>query len=325
MNRQPDIDRILDLWLADGPHEVTDRAFDGLVRRLEHEQQRPAWRSFLGDIHVSNATRLAAALAAVIVIAIAGFVLLARQHPNIVAVSPAPSTTTQPSPSPSASAAPSGSAAADCRQALPVGGAQLDPCSYSVVDFAVPFTLPVDAGWQVLEHTPTALTLGADLGDAPSNIQVQGIGIATLDRVYADRCGIGSSVRYSGKTAKAFWDWLRAKHPMITFAKPTATTLGGSAALQAVDTTKAGQITSACGTSEVPFGDKGQPGNPMILRELGGLDRLTSTVVNGRTVLVYVGVIPNDAASVTPEDTAYFSTFASHADQLLGELRWRSP
>ena len=95
MNKHPDIQQVLDLWLTEGPNQVPDRVFDAAVDRIERQRQRPAWRIDWRNVLVNRTLRLAASVAAVLVIGIVGLSLLGR-GPSIGG-GPLPS----PSPSPS--------------------------------------------------------------------------------------------------------------------------------------------------------------------------------------------------------------------------------
>ena len=44
MTRQRDLDRLLDIWLADGPTEAADAVLDVVADRIDRQPQRPAWR-----------------------------------------------------------------------------------------------------------------------------------------------------------------------------------------------------------------------------------------------------------------------------------------
>ena len=44
MTSERDIERILDLWFADGPTQAPDRVLDVVADRIGRQPQRPAWR-----------------------------------------------------------------------------------------------------------------------------------------------------------------------------------------------------------------------------------------------------------------------------------------
>ncbi len=114
MKDRADIDRVLDHWFSDGPSRMPDRVVDVVADRIAHQRQRPSWRHLtLRGIHMNGSLRIAAAVAAVLVIGLVGFRLLGTGGgPSVGApggssttppsASPAPSS---PAPSPSQSAA----------------------------------------------------------------------------------------------------------------------------------------------------------------------------------------------------------------------------
>jgi hypothetical protein len=109
MTHERDIDRLLDLWLDEGPIQVADRVILDAAARIDRQPQRPAWR-FLGRPTLMNSSiRWIAAAAAVILVAVVGFAVLSRPSDSGVG-GPAP--TASPSPAPSPSPPPSGSPAA---------------------------------------------------------------------------------------------------------------------------------------------------------------------------------------------------------------------
>lgn len=107
MTNDRDIERILDAWLGDGPSELPDRVFDIVADRIERQPQRSAWRP-QGRIFDMNTTlRWAAAIAAVAVIAIAGYNFLPGSSVGGLtptpSLQPAPTATFVPTASPTGS------------------------------------------------------------------------------------------------------------------------------------------------------------------------------------------------------------------------------
>ena len=76
MTRDRDIERLLDAWLADGPMQVSDRAFDEAVGRVHRQRQRPAWR-LLWKEPTHAPLKVALGAAAIIVVFVAGFAVWA--------------------------------------------------------------------------------------------------------------------------------------------------------------------------------------------------------------------------------------------------------
>lgn len=97
MNRDRDIEQVLDRWLADGPLRVPDRVIDVVADRIGRQRQRPAWRLDRRLHPVNTYAKLAAAIAAVLILAAGGLALLGPGSSNIGA----PTATPTPSPTPS--------------------------------------------------------------------------------------------------------------------------------------------------------------------------------------------------------------------------------
>src|SRR3972149_4329455 len=91
MTKQRNIERLLDHWLADGPNEVNDRVIDVVADRIGRQHQQSAWRVSWRDSHMNSYVKPLLAVAAVVVIAVAGIAILGRPSGSDVggAVSPA--------------------------------------------------------------------------------------------------------------------------------------------------------------------------------------------------------------------------------------------
>jgi hypothetical protein len=146
-----DLERLLDVWLEDGPLAVADRVIDDTARRIARQPQRPAWRLRSGRyFHVITATKMAAGLAAVLVIAVIGIALILRPSGSKVGAS---STTAAPTPS---AAFPSG---------YPIS--PLLPAGNHATKFFTPrFTFTTPEGWINDSDSPDVYTL---FPDTPAN------------------------------------------------------------------------------------------------------------------------------------------------------------
>ena len=100
MKQRSDIDRVLHVWMVDGPNTISDRVVDVVSARIGVQRQRRAW-PFQGRTNVTTQMKLVAALAAALVVAVVGFNLMAKPGPN-VGSSPAPTATAPSTPSPTA-------------------------------------------------------------------------------------------------------------------------------------------------------------------------------------------------------------------------------
>lgn len=145
MTHEREIERVLDLWFADGPTEAPDRVFDVVIDRIERQSQRPAWRLSRRVVPVSAYLKPVAAIAAVVILAVVGFNLLPLDRSGVGG--PAPTASPSPSPSPSTDA----SAPASLTDEL---WDQLDPGTY-IHDRSDPaVTLDVPPKWWLTAVVP---------------------------------------------------------------------------------------------------------------------------------------------------------------------------
>lgn len=93
MTSERDIERILDHWFTERPTQVADRVLDQVADGIARQRQYPAWRAFRKDAHVSNYVKPLLAIAAVVVLAVAGLSIFRpfwSVGPSVGAPSPLP-------------------------------------------------------------------------------------------------------------------------------------------------------------------------------------------------------------------------------------------
>jgi len=78
MNHRSDIDRVLQVWMDDGPSTMPDRVIDVVADRISVQPQRRSW-PLLRRLPMSPLVKFGAAAAAVLVIAVVGYNLLPSQ------------------------------------------------------------------------------------------------------------------------------------------------------------------------------------------------------------------------------------------------------
>jgi hypothetical protein len=155
MTPQRDIERVLERWLDDGINAMPDRVYLSILDRVERQPQQRAWRLSWRDSHVNTYIKPLVAVAAVVVIAVAGIAILGRPSGSDVggaaspAVSSAPSPSASPSPPPATqSASPSASAAYPAWFTGDRTGAGILPSgSRATTSFVPAFTFTVPEGW----------------------------------------------------------------------------------------------------------------------------------------------------------------------------------
>jgi hypothetical protein len=102
MNRAPDVELVLNGWLADDGDIAPDRVLEVVADRIAMQPQRRTWR-LPGRLTLTPAFKYGIAVAAVLVVAVVGYSLL-PMGPSVGTQSPVPPTlapTLAPTPSPS--------------------------------------------------------------------------------------------------------------------------------------------------------------------------------------------------------------------------------
>ncbi len=159
-----DFDRTARLWLEDGPTDMPDRALQAALDEIHVTQQRRAWWPARRFPSMSNGIRLAAVVAAVLVIAFVGINLISPKNGGIGGPAPTPT----PTPTP---------------RAMTVGTpAPLEPGIYVTADpflSRVTFTMP--AGWVGNMGGPYAVYLDRTSG-------LGSVAFLVFNKVYADPC-----------------------------------------------------------------------------------------------------------------------------------------
>jgi hypothetical protein len=160
MTHERDVEHLLDAWLADGPLQVTDRAFDDAVARVARQAQRPAWRLRpWRSSTMSTSIRILALAGALLAALIAGGLILTGGGARPV-----------PSPTPTPPALPDG---------------LLDPRDYtmrSTPDDPMAFAITAPEGWTGYGGFFIG---GPNLSDAPGGI---GISVNHDPQVVTDPC-----------------------------------------------------------------------------------------------------------------------------------------
>ena len=95
MNDRSDIERVLTTWFDDGPSRMPDRVVDIVADRVGRQSQRRAWRLDWRRYVMNTNVKIAAALAAVLVVAVLGYNLLPGTSTGVGGSAP----TQSPSPS----------------------------------------------------------------------------------------------------------------------------------------------------------------------------------------------------------------------------------
>lgn len=201
MSQHHDIDRVLDIWLAEGPSQVPDRVFDDAIARVDRQAQPSAWRTRLRISDMNTPVRLLAGAVAIVAFVGVGIAVL-RPSSNIGQV-PGPTVSLAPSPSPTR---------------LPTRG-PIEPGRYFIEKglqsaSTISFTMP--AGW-----------IGENGGvrKYPDDSEREiAWGPTIVDAVFADPCGSNETVMV-GPTADDLIAAL-SELPGLGVADPVDITIG---------------------------------------------------------------------------------------------------
>ena len=171
MNNRSDMDRLLQVWMADGPAAIPDRVVDVVAARIAVNRQRRSW-PFPGRTTMTTQIKLIAGLAAALVVAVVGYSLLpGNSGPGGPTAAPSP--TAQPTAAATAAptTAPTSSATwptwftpgaiADAN-----GAGILSAGSHGTRVFKPAFTFGAPEGWVNAYDEPNYFTL---FPDSPAN------------------------------------------------------------------------------------------------------------------------------------------------------------
>ena len=158
MNTGLDIERVLDVWLEDGPHTIAERVVDDALRTVERTEQQRGWRSIVRVPARPIPLRLAAYMALVLALALGAAVIAGVLGGHVFL--PQPITTASPPPSsPVASAVARPSATPVLRASKPprpagatlllMGNPMTAGQTYTTLSFEPAFTIAGADGWQV--------------------------------------------------------------------------------------------------------------------------------------------------------------------------------
>lgn len=154
MTQRNDIERALDLWLADGPTHVPDRVFDDAVTAVYRAPQRSPWRLRWRNLKVSTRLLVAASIAVLAVVGV-GAGLYALRPTDNTATTPTPT----PTVTPDVTSAPTSSA---CQPSEPACLGALAAGIHFSDQLVTPLRYTVPEGWRKELDVPGALNLVAN-------------------------------------------------------------------------------------------------------------------------------------------------------------------
>ncbi len=204
-----DFDRTARLWLDDGPTQMSDRALQAALDEIHVTRQSRAWWPARRFSSMGIAVRVAAGVAAVLVVAFVGINLFSSRNGGIGGPAPSPTPTPTPTPTPLA-------------LSVTEVPSSLEPGTYAVADpFLVPFSVSVPDGWQGNIGGPYFVNLERASGSGAVLFSI-------FDKVYADPCHYDQGLMspLPGPTADDLATAL-ARMPGVDATTPTDVTLAG--------------------------------------------------------------------------------------------------
>lgn len=213
MNRQPDVEPVLRAYLADTGDRAPDRVLEDVAARIARQPRRP-WR-LRGRPFMNTQFKVAAGLAAALVIGFVGWQLLPRQGGIGGPATPTPVVTTTPIPSPSASPEPY-----QCEEGVGCLG-ELAAGTHQTSQFAPAFTYTTGAGWFNQIDIPTLV--GITPADQPADMLLVWSGAVPAEK--SATCELQAKAG-AGSTA-ADWITYLDGHPGLDASNIRSLKIGG--------------------------------------------------------------------------------------------------
>ncbi len=219
MTSERDIERVLDHWFTERPTRVADRVLDEVADRIARQPQGSAWRVSWRDSHVNSYLKPLLAVAAIVVIAMAGFAILRPSSAGIGG----PGATESPMLTPSATISPS--VAIECEDDLPGCEGPLVAGTHHSNQFEPGFsyetTSPISGEWLNVVDIPDIYKI--DQGNPNDPYVLMWSDAAIVDQ--SDQCGTNPDPSLGRRAA----DWIEflTNHPGIDANEPVSIDFGG--------------------------------------------------------------------------------------------------
>jgi hypothetical protein len=296
--RTPASDQFLVAWFEDGPTTMPDRVIDVVADRIGRQRQRRPWR-LPWRLPMTTQLKLAASLAAIVVVAVGGYALLPKSN-----VGPAPTSSPVATPVPTSTAAATLAAACDsataCADGILAGGVHhtnprinretgaggFDP-GFAFTVPGGPAGGPPATSWRNLRQWIDMYELHAPSSAAASDFRFTVHSLAAIP-VQNDSCTPEMKAG-AGKAAAAWIDFL-TKNPGLVTSTPVPITLPGATGFT-ISFTRSPDQTRRCagsaGPATVVMTDDNAAGGKVYWVEE---QRETWTIldVSGKTVIVAI-------------------------------------
>jgi len=216
MMTDQDLDRLLDRWFAQRQVKADGRIVDVVAGRIERQRQRPAWRlRSWREAHMNAYTKPLSAMAAVVVVAVAGYALLGGSAGE----SGAGGSTSSPSPTASPSSVFQGFADR-CGNGAPTCAGPLSPGEHASLYFEPAFTYWVNGDWYNTIDTAGTFELTTSSQAVDDPFLVMGVGGPNPRCRDFPTPGAGISV--------AGWIEAIVAQPHLEASAPTPVNIGGA-------------------------------------------------------------------------------------------------
>ncbi len=285
MTNERELERLLDQWLGDGPEETPDRVIDTVADRIARQPQQPAWRLDWRPSTMTSFARIGAALAAVVVIAIAGFMLVPR-NASVPAAPPSPTPTPTASPVAETPSTGTDGGATGCYDGTTGCAGPLAAGNHASAAFSIPFTFQTPDGWINGRDIPRTYEMETNSGLAYPIEVLAKIAIADpVGCVRSPKSGVGSSVQ-------DIVNYVRSLPALVT-TEPVPADVGGYHG-QTIDFTVGSSWKQFCPVLDptnpyVPMlTDTGAPPERLIGYTTDERVRWTVLDVGGQTVIVEI-------------------------------------
>ncbi len=297
MRSSRDPDQLIKAFLDEGIDELPDRSFDAVRTAIDQTRQ---WAVFglWKEPQLMNATRLALAAAAVVVVAVLAIKFLPTTNIGPASAptptlspspTPVPTPTVAPTPSPSPTPMPS-PVALPTSGAVPAGTYYIDPAVTGVSRL----TLTVPAGWSAAD------LIAKDAG-TPTQVFFT---IWVVSDVFQDACKWDQTkvVSLVGMTPEQVVTTLAAQKSR-TASSPTSTTIGGYPAQQITLTVAPSLDTSTCSGGNLRYWPGAGPdfSSGLCCNLAGNIDTIYVVDVNGKRMVIVARHYPGSPATDVAE------------------------
>ena len=297
MRSTRDPDQLIKAFLDEGIDELPDRSFDAVRTAIDQKRQ---WAVFgpWKESQIMNATRIALAAVAIVVVAVLAIRFLPSSNigpaqaptPTVSpSPTPVPTPTIAPTPSPSPTPAPS-PVALPTSGAVPAGTYYIDPAVTGVSRL----TLTVPAGW-------SAADLIAKDADTPTEVFFT---IWVVSDVFQDACKWDQTkvVSLVGMTPEQVVTALAAQKSR-TASSPTSTTIDGYPAQQITLSVAPSLDTSTCTGGNLRYWPGAGPdfSSGLCCNFAGNIDTIYVVDVNGKRMVIVARHYPGSPAADVAE------------------------